>query len=289
MNKNYKQIVVLSGKGGTGKTTITAAFSELLQHATMIDCDVDAANLYLLLNPRVTDQYPYNGEKKATINSDRCSRCGLCEELCRFGAIHDFEIDLISCEGCGLCYRACPSGAITFKPHQSGTYYKGLVKDKSSFYYAKLLPGEGNSGKLVSEIRKHAIEDIDQNIKWILIDGPPGIGCPVNASISGVDYAVVVTEPTLSGVHDLKRLMKLLTQFQIPFGVIVNKYDLNESITESIASITNENKAHILGNIPYNKKFVESVQQNTTIVEYDEQMKELIETILSKLLQILKN
>lgn len=182
--KNYKQIVILSGKGGTGKTTIAIAFAEVAKDKIIIDADVDAANMHLVLNHYINSGYEYFGGKKAEINLDKCSQCGLCETICRFDAIKDFNVDRISCEGCGFCVRVCPDDAISFYETKSGIYSECELEDESKFYYAQLLAGEGNSGKLVSEIKKKANEQIKEKVKWIIVDGPPGIGCPVNASLS---------------------------------------------------------------------------------------------------------
>ena len=207
-NTKPSQIVILSGKGGTGKTTFTASIALLLKNKIVIDCDVDAANLYLLLNPDIETEKEFYGGKKAEIDTDKCNSCGLCEEVCRFDAIDHYKVDQISCEGCGFCVKVCPEHAISFEPHKSGDFYFGELEDNSKFFYAKLFPGQGNSGKLVSEIKKAAKNYITEETKWIIIDGPPGIGCPVNASLAGADYVVIIAEPTLSGLHDLKRLLQ---------------------------------------------------------------------------------
>ncbi|MFO7524683.1 MAG: 4Fe-4S binding protein, partial [Ignavibacteriaceae bacterium] len=203
----YKQIAILSGKGGTGKTTIATALTDIAEDKIVVDTDVDAANMHLVFNYYINSEYDYYGGKKAEINPDKCSQCGLCEIVCRFDAIKDYKVDRTSCEGCGFCYRVCPDYAITFYESKSGVYSECELEDESKFYFAKLLAGEGSSGKLVSEIKKKAYEQAKENVKWIIIDGPPGIGCPVNASLSGVDFVVIVTEPTQSGLHDLKRLI----------------------------------------------------------------------------------
>jgi MinD superfamily P-loop ATPase len=219
--KLYKQIVILSGKGGTGKTTLSAAFSSLINNKIIIDCDVDAANLHLVLKPEVIKSYEFSGGKKAIIDRGKCEECGLCATVCSFEAIDNFTVDQISCEGCGFCYRICPYEAIKFIPSKSGSYYECKLPDESKFFYAKLNAGEGNSGKLVSEIKKKALENIYPDIEWVIVDGPPGIGCPVNASIAAADYAVIVTEPTVSGIHDLKRLVELLNTFKINCGIVI--------------------------------------------------------------------
>lgn len=277
-----KQIVILSGKGGTGKTTVSSAFAKLLNEKITIDCDVDAANLYLLLNPHNNKQFEYFGGKKASINPELCTQCGLCESVCRFDAIHNYVIDPLSCEGCGFCYRVCPDAAIEFSETKSGNYFECDLNDNSKFYYAKLLPGEGNSGKLVSEIKKHALTNVNENIKWVIVDGPPGIGCPVNASLSGADFVVIVTEPTQSGAHDLKRLIELLKTFSIKCGIVINKYDLNEKLSSLITSYAGEENIPVLGYLPFDEDYIEAIKANKTIVEYSSRAAEDIKNIWTK-------
>ena len=284
-SKNYLQIVVLSGKGGTGKTTFTAAFAELADNKIVIDCDVDAANLYLLLNPNIESRKDFYGGKKAEIDISDCTKCGLCEELCTFNAISDFKVNAISCEGCGLCFRACPEKAISFETQKSGVFYLGHLEDKSEFYYAKLFPGEGNSGKLVSEIKKEALQQINDKTEWIIIDGPPGIGCPVNASLSDADYVVLITEPSLSAVHDLQRLIKLLKTFKYPYGIIINKCDLNFEITKTIRNLAIKDGMKILGEVPFNEDFVNSLRMNKTVIKYNPLLKKDLADIWNQIKQ----
>ena len=288
-DKNYKQIVILSGKGGTGKTTIATAFAEVAEDKIIIDADVDAANMHLVLNYYINSGYDYFGGKKAEINLDKCSQCGLCESICRFDAIKDFNVDRISCEGCGFCFRVCPDDAISFYETKSGIYSECELEDESKFYYAQLLAGEGNSGKLVSEIKKKANEQIKENIKWIIVDGPPGIGCPVNASLSGVDFVVIVTEPTQSGLHDLKRLVDLLKIFKIPSGVIINKFDINTDMSRNIEEFINLEGIKLLAKIPFDKKFVQAIQNSKSIIEYDHTYESTFKIIWDDIQQILLN
>ena len=288
-DKNYKQIVILSGKGGTGKTTIATAFAEVAEDKIIIDADVDAANMHLVLNYYINSGYDYFGGKKAEINLDKCSQCGLCESICRFDAIKDFNVDRISCEGCGFCFRVCPDDAISFYETKSGIYSECELEDESKFYYAQLLAGEGNSGKLVSEIKKKANEQIKENIKWIIVDGPPGIGCPVNASLSGVDFVVIVTEPTQSGLHDLKRLVDLLKIFKIPSGVIINKFDINTDMSRNIEEFINLEGIKLLAKIPFDKKFVQAIQNSKSIIEYDHTYESRFKIIWDDIQQILLN
>ncbi len=277
--QNYSQVLVLSGKGGTGKTTFAASISKLTKNKIVIDCDVDAANLYLLLNPEIEAQQQFYGGKKAEIDSENCNECGFCEEICRFDAIHNFRVDVISCEGCGFCAKVCPEQAISFDFHKTGDFYSCVLEDESKFIYEKLIPGEGNSGKLVSEIKKAATDNISEVIEWIIIDGPPGIGCPVNASLSGTDFVVIVAEPTLSGLHDLTRLLELLKKMKYTHGIIINKFDLNLEVTEKINELAKMNNVDVLGYLPFHHDFVRSLQLGKTIVEFNLEIGKQIENI----------
>jgi MinD superfamily P-loop ATPase len=265
----YRQVLVLSGKGGTGKTTVAAALGDIVENKSIIDTDVDAANLHLLFTYQIISEYDYFGSWKAEINIYNCSQCGTCEYNCRFDAIKDFKVDPVNCEGCGFCFRSCPEGAISFHQTKTGNYLECEMENETKFYYAKLLPGEGNSGKLVNEIKQKAKEQIKENVKWIIIDGPPGIGCPVNASLSGVDFVIIVTEPTCSGLHDLKRLVDLLKMFRIPSGVIINKYDINPGMSGEIETFIESEKIRLLSKIPFSKIFIKSVQNSIPVTQYD--------------------
>lgn len=266
-----KKLVLLSGKGGTGKTTLSAAFTLLAENKIVVDCDVDAADLYLLLNPDQVTKTEFIGGKKAFIDKDKCVQCGLCETLCRFNAIHNFVVDTIACEGCGFCYRVCPDDAITFDYSVSGHQYKSFINHNTeNFLYARLLPGEGNSGKLVTELKKTAADNITEDIEWLIIDGPPGIGCPVNASIAQMHFALIITEPTLSGLHDLKRIVELTQKFNVHSAVVINKYDLNFELAEKIERLADEKEIPVIGKIPFDMKVVEALQKGKSILEYDD-------------------
>lgn len=281
--KSYKQIVILSGKGGTGKTTISAAFASLIKNKVVIDCDVDAANLHLVLEPEILNSYDFIGGKKAFIEQDKCRECGLCKSVCRFDAIENHTVNRLSCEGCGFCFRACPMEAISFHPVISGSYYECELSDKSKFYYARLLPGEGNSGKLVSQLKRIALNRATPEIEWVIVDGPPGIGCPVNASIASSDFVVIVTEPTLSGIHDLKRLAKLLDSFKLKAGIVINKYDLNEEVTSQISEFAKNENIPVIGLLPFNKIFVEALINGKNIVDINTNIRNEILSIWEKL------
>ncbi|MFO7445589.1 MAG: ATP-binding protein [Ignavibacteriaceae bacterium] len=268
-DKKYKQIVVLSGKGGTGKTMIASSLAEIAENKIIIDADVDAANMHLIFPHYINSGFDYFGGKKAQIDISKCSKCGLCEPICRFDAIKDFIVDLKSCEGCGFCFHVCPENAIDFYESRTGVYSECELEDRTKFYYAKLVAGEGNSGKLVSEIKKKAYNQAKDEIEWIIIDGPPGIGCQVNASISGADLALIVTEPTQSGLHDLKRILNLMKLSKVSGTVIINKYDINIDMSSNIEEYVNSEGIKILAKIPFDKNFIKAIQNSKTIIEYD--------------------
>ena len=287
--QKYSQIVFLSGKGGTGKTTVTASIAKLIRNKIVIDCDVDAANLYLLLKPRIEIEEEFYGGKKAEIDPDKCGGCGLCEQVCRFQAIENYKVDPLSCEGCGFCVRVCPDQAISFNLKKSGDFYTCKLEDNSIFFYARLFPGEGNSGKLVSELKRASAKNIVEETEWIIIDGPPGIGCPVNASLSNADFVVIIAEPTQSGLHDLKRLLELLKTFKYAHGIIINKFDLNLNITEAIKELARANGIELLGLLPFHHDFVKSLQSGKTIAEFNPDIKCMIEEIWLKINGQIKN
>ena len=263
-----KQLAIVSGKGGTGKTTIAAAFASLANNKVMVDCDVDAADLHLLLRPRILKQEKYYGGRSPHVDLDKCTQCGLCTKVCRFNAIDNGMVDPISCEGCGFCSHICPEDAITMEEAFSGDWF---VSDTpyGPFVHARLGIGEENSGKLVTVVRKKATEIAkEKNLGLILIDGPPGIGCPVTASLTGVNLIVAITEPTLSGIHDLERILKLSEHFKIPSAVCINKFDINLENTDRIVAYCETNGSRIIGKIPYEPKVVEALVNRKTVMEY---------------------
>ena len=232
-----KEIVVLSGKGGTGKTSLTAVFASLMSKAVLVDCDVDAANLHLLLNPLVEERHDFVGAAKARVDTTACNGCGLCIEGCRFEAIRlngIAAVDPLHCEGCGICARICPVGAVSLESRVCGQWFLSRTRNGPMFH-ARLAPGQDNSGKLVSTLRQSA-RTLDNQIgaDWILVDGPPGAGCPVISSLTGSDYVVMVTEPTLSGSSDLQRAVAVADHFPVPTGIIINKADINPEIAGRI-------------------------------------------------------
>ena len=266
-----KQLTVISGKGGTGKTTITAGFAALSEDSVFADCDVDASNLHLLLNPDVKETMEFKGLKMAVIDPDRCTQCGLCMDLCKFDAIADYTVDPIHCEGCKVCVENCPVEAIDFVERVCGHAYISETRF-GPMSHARLIPGMENSGKLVTLVRQNAqklAEDTDA--KMVLVDGPPGIGCPVIASLANIDASIIVVEPTLSGIHDLKRALELLQHFEIEPMVIVNKHDLNDVNTEDIGSFCYDNNVPLIGKIPFDEGVTKAMVQGMTVIEYDKE------------------
>ena len=264
-----KQLTILSGKGGTGKTTLTASFAVLAKNAVIADCDVDAPDLHMLLHPEVIETQEFTGSKVAVIDKTKCLSWGICRKKCRFDAItRGFTVDPISCEGCGVCTVVCPSNAATLIERKSGYAY--VSKTKYGFMtHALLDPSEGNSGKLVTLVRQNAKNIAKQeNSDLIIIDGPPGIGCPVIASVTGVDAGFVVTEPTMSGIHDLKRALQLLEHFSVTPIVCINMYDINMDNTEKILRFCIENKIEVAGKVSFSPKVTEAMVNGKTILEY---------------------
>ncbi|MFH0753635.1 MAG: ATP-binding protein [Candidatus Omnitrophota bacterium] len=263
-----KQIVVLSGKGGTGKTVMTGALAALVDNKVMVDCDVDAADLHLLLTPRIMERHEFKSGQKAHIDQRACVRCGRCLEVCRFGAVtKNLLIDAGSCEGCGLCARICPSHAITMENNLCGEWFVSQTRF-GTMVHARLGVGEENSGKLVAQIRQKAKEIAQEADRdWVIIDGPPGIGCPVMASLSGVNAVLLVTEPTCSGLHDAGRVIDLGKHFKIPVLLVVNKWDVNPAVTEQIEKYCLGNGVVVTGRVPFDRAVVDAVVAGKTIME----------------------
>jgi MinD superfamily P-loop ATPase len=268
-----KQLVIISGKGGTGKTIISAAIATLAQNKVMADCDVDAANLYLLLQPEIQETQPFTGGEKALIDVEKCTRCRECVDVCRFDAIavkenEEVFIDPISCEGCGVCSFVCPVDAIQMEKALSGEWYVSKTK-YGPFVHARLGIGEENSGKLVAEVRKRAKEIAEQNnMDFVIIDGPPGIGCPVISSLSGTDLALVVTEPTLAGIHDMERVVQMASHFKTRTACCINKFDINLENSAQIESWCQKNSIPLLGKIPFDEEVTKSMVQGIPLTEY---------------------
>lgn len=261
-----KQIVFVSGKGGTGKSTIVASLSLLVKNKMLADCDVDAPNLHLLIPGEQIQKKDYFGARTAQIDPAVCVNCGMCKQICRFDAIgDDYTIDPMACEGCAACRVLCPSDAISIISVKSGETYVTKT-ERGVLSYARLTIGAEGSGKLVTEVRRNLFEFM-QGEDWVLIDGSPGIGCVVIASITGTDAVVAVAEPTQSGQHDLDRVLSVADHFRVPAYVCINKYDLNEEITRFIEIKCQERCVPIIGRIPYEPAIVQALQKNMTPVE----------------------
>jgi MinD superfamily P-loop ATPase len=262
-----KQLLVLSGKGGTGKTTITRALIDLLQPEAYADCDVDAPNLHLVVQREgVPFESPYYGLDKAHINPQLCRGCSLCAQHCRFSAVVSGEthsINELACEGCGVCVEVCPQKAITLRPHVAGELR--LFKENPVFSTAQLRTGNGNSGLLVSEVKSRMYKSVTHG-KIAIIDGSPGIGCPVISSISGVDLVLIVAEPSLSGLSDLKRTLQTVRTFQIPMAICVNKWDLDKEKTKEIQTLSTEEGIPFVGTIPFDPAVVEANNTGKSIM-----------------------
>ena len=265
-----KQLTVISGKGGTGKTTLLASLATLAGRAVIVDADVDAADLHLLLKPRVRRREPFVASQVARIEPERCDGCNRCVEVCRFSAISSLKVDPISCEGCGICFHVCPKAAISLEDVQSGEWFISQTRC-GPMVHAKLGVAQENSGKLVTLIRKEAQRLAkEEGYPLILIDGPPGIGCPVIASLGGVDAALVVTEPSLSGIHDLKRVLEVCGHFQVPAWVCVNKWNINPENTRKIESYCREEGLPVIGEIPFDPIVTRAMIAERTIPEYSQ-------------------
>jgi len=265
-----KELIVISGKGGTGKTSVLGAFASLAKDKVLCDADVDAADLYLILEPDIKDRQDFQEGHKAVIDKDKCTECGRCRELCRFHAISpEYEVDPIDCEGCGVCVYFCPAEAIEFPLKTCGELFISDTRC-GPMVHARLGIAEDNSGKLVTLTRQQA-KALAKNkgLNLILTDGPPGLACPVIASIAGADGVLIVTEPTLSGHHDMDRVVELARHFEIPASVCINKYDLNRDMTETIETYARDKGLPVVGRIPFDPSFTEAMVQEQTIIEYD--------------------
>lgn len=266
-----KQLTVISGKGGTGKTSITAALASLTKNAVFADCDVDAADLHLIFKPEIKKTQAFHGLKIADIDKDKCIDCKKCFESCKFDAItKDIKLIKESCEGCGVCEYVCPADAIKMIDRDSGFSYISTTRF-GPMAHAMLKTAEEASGKLVTVVRENAKKLAEEKNKdLIIIDGPPGIGCPVIASLTGVDLVLVVTEPTLSGIHDLERILDVAQHFEIPAFVCINKYDINVDNSQKIEQFCNEKNISIVGKLPYDIVMTKAMINQKNIIEFSD-------------------
>jgi MinD superfamily P-loop ATPase len=291
MKREIKELVVISGKGGTGKTSIVASFAALAGgRAVCADCDVDAADLHLVLNPRTIQNHPFAGRQIASITADKCTACGLCASHCRFGAARPtdtertaFEVDPLDCEGCGVCLHVCPEQAIKMEDTVEGHWCIGETRF-GPLVHARLEPGGENSGKLVTIVRRAARSLAEErNLDLILVDGSPGIGCPVIASVTGATLVLAVTEPTVSGEHDLERVLSLTRHFNIPTAICVNKLDLNPEMAERIEKKANLAGAQVVGRIRYDPAVTLAQMEERTVVETEAPSAQDIQQIWQRL------
>ena len=289
-----KEIVVISGKGGTGKTSITASFDMLGgKDIVVADCDVDAADMHLLMKPNVKTEEDFYSGNAAVIDRAKCLNCGKCASVCRFDAINLIEylysVSALNCEGCGYCARVCPVKVISMVEQNVGKLYISATKADNMMVHARLLSGADNSGKLVARVKKEAKQIAQETGKgFVIVDGSPGIGCPVISSLSGADFVVLVTEPTVSGLHDLKRVYELVNRFQISAGCIINKADINQDVVNHIEIYLRENNIVHLTDLPYDESFTSAMTIGQTIVEYDhDKLADLLTVSWNKIKQIL--
>ncbi|MCK4541582.1 MAG: ATP-binding protein [Spirochaetales bacterium] len=289
-----KEIVVISGKGGTGKTSITASFAHIAGEEIIVaDCDVDAADMHLLMGPDFGQSEDFYSGELAYIDQDACIKCGKCQEVCRFDAIPiidgQYIVDPLECEGCGYCARICPTEAITNSEQNVGKWLLSGIRTGASMVHARLNIGAENSGKLVAKVKNEAKAIAEEkNKRAVLVDGSPGIGCPVVSSLSGAAFTVLVTEPTVSGLHDLKRVYTLVKKFGIKAGCIINKADLNETVLGDTKIFLSEEDIVLLAEIPYNDKFTEAMTNGKTVVEWDTELGKIVSGSWEKIKEIVK-
>ena len=279
-----KQIVILSGKGGTGKTSLTAAFADLAENKVLADVDVDASNLELVLSPERKEEHIFMGGRVAIIDHETCIHCNLCEEACRFDAIEhesgDYLVDEIACDGCKACVYVCPVEAIHMEEQHAGWQYLSDTP-KGTLLHAKLRPAQENSGRLVTLVKQKArLEALDNENDYVIVDGPPGIGCPVISAASGADLAVIVVEPTVAGVHDLDRALATVSHFHVPATVVVNKAGINPAKVAEIEQFCAENDLEMVGEIPFDTAVTHAMVQGlpvTTFAPKSEVAKAMVE------------
>ena len=293
-----KQLVILSGKGGTGKTSVAAAFAHLASNgstAILADADVDAANLELLLAPEVLESHEFSGGKVAIIDEESCDGCGICKDVCRFDAVHEaggiFHVDSIACDGCAACVYQCPAQSIHMQPQMAGHWYRSSTRFGPMFH-AALRPAQENSGKLVTMVKQQArLLAMDEAYNLVLVDGPPGIGCPVISAVSGADLALIVAEPTASGAHDMRRALETTAHFDVPAMVCINKSDLYEPGADEIEAYCRETGIPVAGKIPFDPSVIEAIVQGQPVTVFNPQapasmaLRDLWERVIHELME----
>lgn len=285
-----KEVVVLSGKGGTGKTSIVGSFAALAENAVFTDCDVDAADLHLLLQPVAKEKHEFWSGQTAYIDMQKCNECGLCESLCRFKAIRDLKVEKVSCEGCGFCCHVCPSSAITMKENLAGQWFISNTR-YGLLVHARLGIAQENSGKLVALVRQQARQlAVEKWRNYVISDGPPGIGCPVISSLSGANLALLITEPTRSGIHDLDRVLSVCEHFNVPAMVCINKFDINLSLSSEIEDYCKSRGVQVAANIPFDNIVTEAMVHGLPVVKYkDSKLNKQIRLLWHEVFSFLKN
>jgi MinD superfamily P-loop ATPase len=292
-----KQLVILSGKGGTGKTTVTAALTHLAaqnHRVVLADADVDAANLGLVLSPVTQETHDFAGGRVAVVDAARCIACGRCAEVCRFDAVQvrarlgdAYTVDPLACEGCAACLYECPADAIEMQPQPAGQWFVATTR-YGPLYHAHLFAGQENSGKLVTLVKQMArLRAFDDEADLLLVDGPPGIGCPVIAALSGADLALIVTEPTVSGAHDLERVLELAVHFNIPATVLLNKADLSLVQAEVIATYCAANNIPLVGRLPYDPAVTDALVRGMPVTMGDGLVSSALHEVWRRLQNIL--
>ncbi len=267
-----KEVVVLSGKGGTGKTSIVGAFAALAGEKVLSDCDVDAADLHLLLSPTPLEEHEFWSGEVAVIDPEKCTQCGLCQEICRFDAIHDYTVGRVGCEGCGFCARICPAGAIQMRDNLAGHWFISETRF-GPLVHAKLGIAQENSGKLVHLVRQKAKEvAVSKGLEVTINDGPPGVGCAVISSLSGAGLACIVAEPSVSGIHDMERVLQVCRHFSVPALVCINKFDINEEGTEQVERYCEQQSVAVVAKIPFDTRVTQAQVQGVSIVEFTDDL-----------------
>lgn len=289
-----KEIVIISGKGGTGKTTLTASFAFWLKKKdipfVVADADVDAADMHILLEPEVVKEEKFQGKSVAVINQNLCTSCDICRQLCRFDAIEEnsgiYQVIPSRCDGCTLCEIACPVKAIEMVPQIVGKWFLSNTRF-APMVHAKLSPGGENSGNLVTMVKHQArLLAESRGIPYILVDGPPGIGCPVTSAISGADFVVIVSEPTLSAIHDMERAVQTASHFRVPHGIVINKATLNSENTEKIRRFAVQNSIPLLGELPFDRCVVKALINKKTALESCPSISEKMVGIFDRILEV---